>query len=175
MKRILLFALALLCALSARAQINNLRLVDDSIIWQKIYEADMSISDIAWILQCSSEYDDITIDVEHNTISCVRKPAALPYAKYGYKGMDLQIYSAGDCTYNAIIQVKEGKYRVTAFNIRFINKNTKVYDNLDTYAIGKDMAFSKSFLSSVTPDLLDRSFSDCFDLLYILPFLNDEW
>lgn len=175
MKRILSIAFACLCALSAHAQLNNLKLQDDQIIWQKVYEDSLSVSDICWYLENTGEFENIVADPDHGSISCWRKPEILSFTKYGYRHSEVQIFlSNGYCFYHATIQVKAGKYRVTIDGIKFRNRQTNSIDDLNYLAI-KDNNFSSSFVNGVSPDILEKNFTETFEFVYRLPYLTNEW
>lgn len=175
MKRILSFTLACLCALSAHAQLNNLKLQDDQIIWQKVYEDSLSVSDICWILECTGEFESIVPDYDHGTISCYNAAKVIPFAKYGYSHSQMQIFlSGGLFSYHAIIQVKPGRFRVSVTDMSFLDKVNRARTSLEFYAV-KDATFAKSFVNGDSPVVIDKYLTDTFDLTYRNSFLYGEW
>ena len=179
MKRILLLALALLCALNVHAQegLDNLRIVGEEVIWQKIFTDSLSVSDIIWKLELSGKFKDIVVDHKHGCICCSKKPERINYSKLGISSLDVQIFLNDDCSYQAIIQVKDGMYRVTVRDVIFEShyKSTYQRSSLSSLAIKKN-EFVRSFMYGESPMILDTAFTEAFSFAQNAEsYLSDEW
>ena len=114
MKRFLILLLALL-PITAAAQ--NFHIENGQIKWQKVYDSDMTFAELHTAIVVSNDYEDI--QVLDNCIMATLKPVDYIPEDYGFKyGNSNTLLLNGALGPIAVrIDVKEGKYSVSATNI----------------------------------------------------------
>lgn len=178
MKKILA-ALCILFAVNVTAQeTNNFSIVEETkLIWQKVYESNLTEQEIINTLINSGEISDVT-NVD-GKITFNIKGLKVDYEAAGYSRMDIPLYvSANDLSCFITIQVKEGRYRVTAEKLTLVAHTTGgLYvrgekATIETYAIKKGV-FTNHFNKS--PKIIyDKCLSNAF-LIKKKTYINEDW
>lgn len=149
---IILSALLFYSSTFSQDTINNFKLDNRQVIWQRIYETKLNFKDLVTQIKSSGIFKTVTIDSLE--ISGELREFNADYKGAGYSEMITPIYiDRSHINAFAILEFKEGKYRVTVKKIVL----TQAYDdalskqgervNLENYAIKKDQftnAFKKS-------------------------------
>lgn len=176
MKKILLLLMFVPTLLfSQEEEIFSFSVQDGNLIWQKIYETELSFDDVVSNIRQSgaipnAEVTDDKIIGQTRLIDADIKGA-------GYKPFSVAIYinrNFYECF--ATIEYKEGRYRVTLKNITMIQK----YDDpmgvegqrerIELYTIGGD-GMKRSFVKKPA-EILDYTFTKLFT---IKEQPNDDW
>lgn len=167
MKRIVsLFLLSLLPFL-AIAQEESLQVNNDALIWRKVYEKGTDVETIAQNLRALGSFKDIT--VSGGMVTAEMSGVSLDYKSLGYKRMSLPIYVVNN-KYSAFVtvQVREGRYRVTAERIKTLNSSYGESD-IESFAL-KNGDLDAKFL-----DAPAKILSSTFDKLFSgLDKTNDD-
>ncbi len=169
-----LFILSLyLCCHSTFGQ--NLKVEQNSLVWQKIYYESRTQSDITRLLLTSGKVANIkTID---EVIVCEIPQIKFDYESAGFKRGNTPIYLIGnDFTAFVQIQIKEDRYRVTVSDIVLITNITTPLgrvgetDIIETYAV-RNGSLTKSAIKYIEPILNEQ-----FDRIFLSqPKLDNEW
>ena len=146
------------------------------IIWQKIYEASVSINEYQEIILNSGKYNDIVIT--DDKITCWINECPIVESHQNYSNMSIL---ARDCNIKgfATIQFKDGRYRVTIEQIQLIQK----YDSslsrkgeitlIEGPAINRKGVFNK-MVEGNTLMIIEPLFAKMFE--HKKPaHLSDEW
>lgn len=114
MRKILILLLALLPAI---ASAQGFQIENGQISWQKIYTSDMTLSEIHTAMVVSNDFADI--QVLDNRIVAVIKPVDYVPEDYGfqYGNSNTLLLNGALGPINVRIDVKEGRYRVTATDL----------------------------------------------------------
>lgn len=158
----------------------HLSLHDGQLIWQKVYDTDMTFEQLSQAVKASGRFDNIEIgsDVIHAELE-YQSPL---FQSLGYEIGFVPIYvSRNDIGGNATIQYKEGKYRVSMTDINYYQNEDDPFDKMGTirdieYYIYKEKkgkirkAFNEK-AQHITSYTLDQSF--VFDTAAILT--DDDW
>lgn len=148
---------------------------DGELVWQAIYDTDISIEDIKknliqkGVLIIESETD--------NTITGTIKPFDVSYKKQGKSSMQIPLY-VRDSSFTGfvLIEIKDNRYRVTIRDLKavysFTNGLVHKGDEfkLKDFAISSKGILKKSFLKSAAP-LLNYDFTNMFTTIN----LNEDW
>lgn len=121
MKRILILLLALL-PFVAKAQMTVDHDIKD-VVWENVYESSITYDEMLEYILAYDILDDV---VTHgNMIAGDLHPVHLDYEAAGYGRMKVPLYlSNGEFACRIVIRMKEGKYKVEAFNTRFIDPDS---------------------------------------------------
>lgn len=119
MKRLIIAILAFMPVL-ASAQGITVDHNEKDVIWEAKYHSDISYDEaLAYILAYNVLDDVVTHD---NMIAGDLRPEYINYSLSGYGRMKVPLYlSNGRFTCRVILRFKEGRYKVDAFNMRFID------------------------------------------------------
>ena len=114
MKRLLILLLALM-PLSALAQ--GFQIEDNTIKWQKVYNTDMTFDEIYTAIVTSNDFDEI--QALDNCIIAKIKPVDYVPEDYGFRygNSNTLLLNGALGPVTVRIDVKEGRYRVTATDI----------------------------------------------------------
>jgi len=148
---------------------------DGELLWQAVYDTDMSIEDIKknliqkGVLIVESETD--------NTITGTLKPFDISYKKQGKSSMQIQLY-VRNCRFTGfvLIELKENRYRITVRDIiaiqSFSNGLFKKGDEFKVkdYAVSSKGGLKKGFIKNTAP-LLNYDFVSMFTINN----LNEDW
>ena len=141
------------------------------LIWEHIYQTDMTSSELHKSLHLSSCFTNIEkID---DTFYLAKIPGCkVDYEKYGFKRMKLPLWvcntDIGQSV--AIIQYKEGRYKVTIKNINLSTKTTLGYGKMRDNALTNRRTISIS-----AKEYLDKIYSPIFESLCELEKFSDNW
>jgi hypothetical protein len=172
MKRLLILLLAIM-PLSAMAQ--GFQFENNTVTWQKVYDSDMTLSDIYTAMMSSNDFIDIQL-LEDRIFASI-KPVNYVPEDYGFRyGNSCTLLLNGALGPISIrIDVKEGRYRVTAsdFCITDITPGgfTPVgyIDKLDDYA------FKKGAPSKLMIDQFAPVFGKFLERKTTFTKVDDEW
>lgn len=178
MKRFITLLCCLVC-IQAYAQHSFSITPERKVIWQKVYEAPINISEYHQWMFNSGQYHDIAMT--DNTITCWLNESPIDYQKHGYDMMnDISMLVRDNNIKGFVtIQFKEGRYRVTIEQIQFIHRfDSRLYRKGEiTYiegpAINRKGVFGK-MVEGNTLVVLDAVFSDIFEYKQSA-HLNNEW
>lgn len=176
----LITAFCLLSASVMKAQntCGNFSVTDTgNIIWQKIYDTEMSYDDIITTIINSGSFTDI---VETDSAITLRLPrTAVDFKSMGYARGNVPLYVSGtDFSCFVTIQVKDGRYRVTVENIVLIEATSGGLfiegheDPLEMFAVKKG-AFAKHFETAPSA-IYDQFLSDKFSFKK-KSYIDNEW
>lgn len=175
MKKILCFVFVVWCMNLYSQSNNNFTINDSKVIWQRVFETQLTQGDIIKAMKNSGSFANIdTID---GRINAEIKPYQPNYERAGFTKFVTPYHLSGGNVYAFIaIELKEGKYRATIKNIKVksTNVNAMTYTTYDTdngiefYAI-KKLQFTTRFLNN-DAKILD---SDFFYLCYFKK--SDNW
>lgn len=157
----------------------NFRIVDGSrIIWQKVYDTELSESDLFDIIVNSGSAYNVTCLGGKITYNLDR--VKIDYKRVGYTWANTPLYVANtDLSCFVTIQVKGMRYRVTVENIiltdnittgLFIEGDTHP---IETWALRQDGVFAKGFLKSAI-FIYDLCLSDLF-VIQEKEYLDGNW
>lgn len=173
MKRTISLISLLLVCLCAHAQ-DCFSVQDGHVIWQEVYETDLDSTSIVASLQASGKLTDII-----NTpggLSCTIAPHMPDYLGAGFSSMQVaMLLTRSDMMSHALIQFREGRYRVTVSDISFHvtgivtvpEFTTLIEDYLD-----RKGNFKNTFRSNHVDEVLDYDFNRIFELKDIE---EEEW
>lgn len=146
MKRILILLASLLASYTIM-QAQSFYVDNQKLAWQKIYEVDMTSTDIVKSMYMSGNYTDILI-IDDSFVVATLKPTNVNYERMGYKRMNLPLYLSNNLFGPAkvIIQINNGRYLVTVNNMLLTGKTSSPLEVgiLDDLAIDKN-GFTASF------------------------------
>lgn len=179
-KPILLFVIIIVTFSSTFAQEScNFTIVDDSrLIWQKIYDTQLSESDLFNIIVNSGSAYNVTCLDGKITYNLDR--VKIDYKSVGYTWANTPLYVANtDLSCFVTIQVKGMRYRVTVENIILTdNITTGLFIEgdehpIETWALRQGGVFAKSFLKSAI-FIYDLCLSDLF-VIREKEYLDGDW
>lgn len=125
MQKVLFVVFVLISQLSLAQDIllndtNNFKIQNDKVIWQYVYETELAENDIVDFFKKSRLFEIQEIKDKLILGTVVEKP--IDYKRYGFKSMNVPIYIRdGRFDYNLIIEIKNGRYRVTISDIYCID------------------------------------------------------
>lgn len=163
----------------AFAQINNFFLNEEGkVVWQKIYETNYTYDELYnHVINCGT-FEGINGDGT-SRITCKIVRGKVDYRNLGFEWGDLPLLvTASDINCFAIIQVKDGRYRVTVDNFSLTENTTRglfkegTEDRFEQIAVKKG-TFSKSFIGN-TSTLYDKYLTNIFTLVD-KSYIDDEW
>jgi hypothetical protein len=173
---IIIFSFSTLLGVKAQDETKNFSIESNSLIWQKVYETDLNFEELQTAIKEAGTFE--YIEVSENSIIGDVKPFRSDYKSAGYStAMAPIIVARSDNKGFAIIEYKEGKYRITFKNLKFKQRSTDPLfekgeeTTLEEMAIKKG-EFKKSFLKA-TATILNYSFSEHFK--FEKPVQNDNW
>lgn len=149
MKRFYFLLIALLTSTVAVAQepiTYHFSTLDGGLIWQNIYETSLDRESIITFLETNGYIGDI-IERPDGSISCKLLPRKLNCNVSGFSNMDVSVVMAvGLISGHAIIEFKEGRYRVTTDNM-VLSGIFSAYYMLDQFALRRNGKFKDSFFN----------------------------
>lgn len=168
---------AVFISLSLHAQVNNFSVSQEGkAFWQKVYDTKLEHDGLLNIIINNGQFVDV-VDGDVITFRVVR--AKLDFKKLGYSRGAIPIYAAGsDVSCFVTVQIKDGRYRVTADNIVLTENSTGglmeegTENPIETWAV-RNGEITKAF-SKVPSQLYDKFFSGMF-LLEGKSYIDDEW
>lgn len=177
MKKIIFILISITISIAAHAQ-SNFAIAEGKLVWQKVYETDKNLEDIADALFNTGKLQDIGIANER--ITCKITPCEIDIAGAGFSRGSVPMYFAlNNLTAFVTIQAKDGRYRVTIERMNLIGNTTTglstVGDSteLDFYAIKKG-ELSKAVSRYIEP-IIGRQLDILFTLTESSILDNDNW
>lgn len=156
-------------AINAFAQ-ENFLVENGDLVWQKVFEATPSPSQLAAQLSNVSELD--------NTINGELTDIEANYAAQGYRRMQISIYMTNPYSANVQVELKDDRYRVTVRNIRFVDLESTSYRNATkqytpvSFLLVNGNSLKSSKTAQRSYDILNGDFLRRFD---IGKKANDNW
>ncbi len=173
------FALVASIMLSATlyGQVNNFSVTSEGkVYWQRVYPTDLSHEELLDIIVNDGNFVDVN-DGEVITFRLIR--GKVDFKQLGFSRGSLPLYAtASDITCFVTIQIKDGRYRITADNILTVENRTdgmfKEGDEnpIETWAVKKG-EISNAF-SKIPSQLYNGYFSNLF-LFQKKSYIDDEW
>lgn len=154
----------------------NLKVQEDEIVWQKVYNKTLSAETIMSYLQNSGKVEDIAFF--DNIISCNLIVTPFEYAAVGFKRSNIPMYlELYDFSAFIRVQVKLDGYRVTVSNIVMEqNQDTSLgkmgeKEKIETFAI------KRGELSGQAIKFIDPVLTAQFDKLFNFEskILDEDW
>lgn len=174
MKRfILAFAFITVCW-SATAQ--NFTVKNDEIMWQGVYETQLNQKDILKSMYTSNNFSNIFI-VDSTMITGTLKPIEFNIEDYDLRPMKVPMYISQNELGPAffVLEIKEGKYRVTIQDIRL---TSKVHTQLSPYGSVSQLnsvALSEGNLTSSFLEHADALYHQLFVKVFTMIRWDEEW
>ena len=135
----------LLFAFNLSAQINNFYVENREIYWQKVYASDVSYDELINNIKESGKFQNIEFKI--NKISATTELIQADYKGAGYREMTVPIYiSRSDIGGFVLIDIKDGKYRITFKNINFTQKYNDTLTKMGEQSRIKDYAVNRKGL-----------------------------
>ena len=160
----------LLFTISINAQ-HDFKIESNDLIWQKVYESNLSKEDVFTTLKTSGKFENVEIMGNSIVADIIKFPIDLG----GKSRMNFYIYiTAYNFAGKAILDFKDGRYRATIKNIQMfeIMSNTRLSVDmikLETFATRGD-EFKPRFENKDTPILQDN-----FNSLFELNSYDSDW
>lgn len=177
MKKTLFVLICITISIAAQAQ-SNFAIADGKLVWQKVYETDKNLEEIADALFNTGKLQDIGIANER--ITCKIIPCKIDISGAGFSRGTVPMYLVlNDFTAFVAIQAKEGRYRVTLERMDLIgNTNAGLstvgdVTELDFYAIKKG-ELTKAVTRYMEP-IIGRQLDILFSLTESSILDNDNW
>lgn len=174
MKNILLFIFLNLITFSF-AQNAAFVISNKQVVWQRIYESNKTSDEVKNILLQTGKLKFTSED--NNILTGEISDFIMDFKGAGYTKMGTPIYLANSSKFsgNFKIEFKEGRYRVTATNLKFKGESTSIYyggigfnssgnDNLETYVLTNDREYFKGNFEGRASKIINYSFAQLFDV-----------
>ena len=120
---------------------------DRDVVWQKVYNSDVkTIHDLEELFFGHGFTDCQTLN--DSTLVCRYVcPGGIPYKRYGYSRMKLplSVLSVRDLEARVVVQLKDGKYRITFDNISTCNGSAGIKNG-----------YTDFFIENITGELYDK-------------------
>lgn len=171
--------IAITLSLVANSQIdtcNNFRIVDNKIVWQKVYLSNITKRDIVQSMLHSGNFKNI--DTSTASIIATSISAPIDYKKLGFNNFDAPIFIRDSyVNFFVVIDSKEGRYRATAKSINTEQRYTDPFSEMGTKItmeerFVKNGMFKNLFKSSKASLIFDKYFTDLF---LFKPLKPDVW
>ena len=174
---IIAVAAALLLSATLNAQVNNFSVSQEGkAYWQKVYDTSLEHNGLFNVIVNNGQFVDV-MDGDVITFRVAR--AKLDFKSLGFSRGAIPLYASGsDVSCFVTIQIKDGRYRVTADNIVLTENTTGglmeegTENPIETWAV-RNGEITKAF-SKIPSQLYDKFFSSLF-LLEGKSYINDEW
>ena len=139
---------------------------DREVIWQKVYDSDVqTIHDLEGLFFGHGFTDCQTLN--DSTLVCrYNCHGGIPYKRYGYSRMKLplSVLSVRDLEARVVVQMKDGKYRITFDNIFTCNGSAGIKNGYTDFFIENITGelYDKRQLS-IAMEVLDKLFTEAVD------------
>ena len=172
MKRLLILLLALM-PLSAFAQ--GFQIENNQIKWQKVYDSDMTLTDIYIAMVTSNEYADI--QVLDDCIVATIKPVDYVPEDYGFRYGNSNTLLLNGALGPVLlrIDVKEGRYRATATDIRITDVTSGGLTPMGYESILEDYALKRGAPNKMMVEQFSPVFDQFLTRKTTFTKVNDEW
>lgn len=163
MRKILLIALFALLGLAAKAQTPedfHFYVEDQGICWRQVYESPADSTAVLDFIFGSGNFADI-VEISSG-ISFIVTPRKIDTRAGGFKAGSVAVYVSNyTMTAHGLLEMKEGRYRVTVDRIVF---QTGPDTTLETYALNKRMEFKPVFVSMNAAKAIDYELTRLFTI-----------
>lgn len=174
MKKLLIIPLLFL-SLITFAQ-GNFLVEDGKVIWRKVYESETDVYKLTQALKSTGNFKEVEGSTDQITGSFENVDADLKAA--GYSRATAPIYiSTSFFSGSYVVDMKDGKYRVSIKNIMLTSKNDDPFskmgqkETLTSYVVNKSNQFKPHFINTGSK-ILDKTFLNMFELN---GKVADEW
>lgn len=139
---------------------------DRDVVWQKVYNSDVkTIHDLEGLFFGHGFTDCQTLN--DSTLVCrYNCHGGIPYKRYGYSRMKLplSVLSVRDLEARVVVQMKDGKYRITFDNIFTCNGSAGIKNGYTDFFIENITGelYDKRQLS-IAMEVLDKLFTEAVD------------
>ena len=139
---------------------------DRDVVWQKVYNSDVkTIHDLEGLFFGHGFTDCQTLN--DSTLVCrYNCHGGIPYKRYGYSRMKLplSVLSVRDLEARVVVQMKDGKYRITFDNIYTCNGSAGIKNGYTDFFIENITGelYDKRQLS-IAMEILDKLFTEAVD------------
>lgn len=139
---------------------------DREVVWQKVYDSDVkTIHDLEGLFFGHGFTDCQTLN--DSTLVCrYNCHGGIPYKRYGYSRMKLplSVLSVRDLEARVVVQMKDGKYRITFDNIYTCNGSAGIKNGYTDFFIENITGelYDKRQLS-IAMEVLDKLFTEAVD------------
>ena len=139
---------------------------DRDVVWQKVYNSDVkTIHDLEGLFFGHGFTDCQTLN--DSTLVCrYNCHGGIPYKRYGYSRMKLplSVLSVRDLEARVVVQMKDGKYRITFDNIYTCNGSAGIKNGYTDFFIENITGelYDKRQLS-IAMEVLDKLFTEAVD------------
>ena len=152
---------------------NNFKVENNNIVWQKVFRHDVSINDIHETLMLKGDvkklkvadgilFFELTFDNKQDLY------------RHGYRRGSYPSYLGLGGEYSGFVQVKDGRYRVTVNNVRFIDDiNGLLIDDLTASATRKGKIREGNRTQKVL-NVFNEYFTDKFEVS-MQELSNNDW
>lgn len=171
-KIILLFTISL--SVFITAQESAFVISNKQVVWQRIYESNKTPAEVKSILLATGKLKFTGEDT--NILTGEISDFIMDFKGAGFTKMGTPLYLTNNSKYfaNFKIEFKEGKYRVTATNIKFKGDSFSIFsggigftssgdDNLESYALNNDRKLFKASFDGRASRIINYSFAQLFD------------
>jgi len=142
-----------------------------TVTWQNVYQTPLDSASVVEALLGTGRFDNVIVTKEGFTCRII--PHEVDYRGAGMKrGLTAMYLLGGEMDARAIVQIREGRYRVTVDGITFTSKVESPLskigerEKLEIYALNGSGEFRKNFWNKGSAPVLD------YDILML--FLIDE-
>lgn len=184
MKKLILLSLIImpfinvLTAQTITDQIDNFTVEDKKVVWQKVFETDLSFNELTDKFKESGILENM--DISHNKVIGKTKLIKLLHNEAGFTNMGTPWYVVGYFIQPiAKIEFKDGRYRVTLTNMSLqLNQTSPVAgisekDVIESFVLNRDKF--KSQFTKKTSKIYDFTFNKEFDFKKSQNIADDEW
>ncbi|MGH1520591.1 hypothetical protein [Chryseobacterium sp. JK1] len=174
MKKIFLFFI-IYFSIFTHAQESAFVISNKQVLWQRVYESSKTIAEVKDILLSTGKIKFTGEDT--HILNGEISDFIMDFKGAGFTSMGTPIYLKNSSKFfgNFKIEFKEGKYRVTATNIKLKGDSLSIFsggigftssgdDNLESYALTNDREFFKSAFDGRASRIVNYSFAQLFDV-----------
>ena len=170
MKRFALFAILLAFSATLFAQDGSRFSTDGaSVTWQQVFQTPLDSAGVAGGLIASGHFDNVVVTKDGFTCRIV--PHMADYMGAGVKrGLVSMYLVSADMEGRAVVQIREGRYRVTVDEIVFTtNISGGIFTpgtrtKLETYALNGSGQFRRNFWNAGSSPIIDYDLFSLFEL-----------
>lgn len=180
MKRFALFAILLSFCANLSAQDDSRFSTDGaSITWQNVFQTQLDSADVVDALLGSGRFDNVILTKDGFTCRII--PHEVDYRGAGMKrGLTAMYLLGGEMEGRAVVQIREGRYRVTVDGIVFTKtletplSKTGERSKLEIYALNGNGEFRSNFWNKGSSPVLDYDLFSLFEVKEQMD-LDDDW
>ena len=178
MKSILLFLFSTVLISFNLSETNNFGIENGQVIWQKVYETNLTHSQIISQIKSSGDFKNISENDE--SLSAEIDQLSLDFKGFGISEMSTPIYVARSYI-NAfvLIEFKENRYRVSIKNIKLVQKYDDALSkagettDIELFALKKQNTEFKSNFLNKPSGIIDFTFQKITDFNQAIS--EDKW